>query len=438
MDCERHPGQEAIGQCLECGKGICPQCVTETDQVLICPECFQKEIDRIATAIGMAPGKAPKTRKVKPPKAGKPKKGEVPVAPEAPPAFIQQPVTPLLDVIPAEVQPPPPAEAPPMYAPPPETAAAPPGVPAGPPVDRMPVKPKGKAGKEKPPRVKKEKPQKEKKGKKGEAAVAPAAALPPLVPGMEVSPVEGVPARKPGVPAKPSGKAKKEKPPKARKEKPPKAGKSKKSEITAQPPAFMPPPTGMPSEEGAPPVFEEAPPVEEGSPAGLGEGEGMMEKIRPESVTGEEYLPSPEHLEIMGEPRRGAGVPWGDVGVEAPVEQISEVTVAPGEEAEVPKEDWPVEEGPPSETLEKPTPPPPAPPPFEGPAQAETVEPTVEEVVDVPGEEDYGVKADDTDPPEQPPGKRAGDREELNSFFFEDKIDKTGKDQKEDEEPFWE
>jgi hypothetical protein len=385
MDCERHPGQEAIGQCLECGKGICPQCVVETNQVLICPECFQKEIDQIATAIGMAPGKAPKTRKEKPPKAGKPKKGEVPVALEAPPrAFIQQPVTPLLDVIPAEVQPPPPAEAPPMYAPPPETAAAPPGVPAGPPVERMPVKPKGKAGKEKPPRVKKEKP------------------------------------------------------PKARKEKPPKAGKSKKSEITAQPPAFMPPPTGMPSEEGALPVFEEAPRVEEGSPAGFGEGEGMMEKIRPESVTGEEYLPSPEHLEIMGEPRRGPGVPWGDAGEEAPVEQISEVTVVPGEEAEVPKEDRPVEEGPASETLEKPTPPPPAPPPFEGPAQAGTVEPTVEEVVDVPGEEDYGVKADDTDPPEQPAGKRAGDQEELDSFFFEDKIDKTGKDQKEDEEPFWE
>lgn len=101
-------------------------------------------------------------------------------------------------------------------------------------------------------------------------------------------------------------------------------------------------------------------------PGGFGEGEGMMEKIRPESVTGEEYLPSPEHLEIMGEPRRGAGVPRGDAGEEAPVEQISEVTVAPGEEAEVPKEDWPVEEGPPSETLEKPTPPPPAPPPSRG------------------------------------------------------------------------
>lgn len=386
MDCERHPGQEAIGQCLECGKGICPQCVIEADQVLICPECFQKEIDRIATAIGMAPGKALKTRKVKPPKAGRPKKGEVPVAPEAPPpAFIQQqPVAPLLDAVPAELEPPPPVEAPPMYAPPPETAAAPPGVPAGPPVERMPVKPKGKAGKEKPPRVKKEKP------------------------------------------------------PKARKEKPSKAGKSKKSEITAQPPAFMPLPTGMPSEEGAPPVFEEAPPVEEGSPAGFGEGEGMMEKIRPESVTGEEYLPSPEHLEIMGEPRRGAGVPRGDAGEEAPVEQISEVTVAPGEEAEVSKEDWPVEEGPPSETLEKPTPPPPAPPPFEGPAHAGTVEPTVEEVVDVPVEGDYGVTADDADPPEQPPGKRAGDQEELNSFFFEDKTDKTGKDQKEGEEPFWE
>lgn len=425
MDCERHPGQEAIGRCLECGKGICSQCVTETSQVLVCPECFQKEVDRIASAMGTAPGEAPKTRKERPPKAGKPKKGELPVAVEPPPAFVQShPVTPLLDAMPSEVQQPP-AEAPPVYAPPVETAAAPPEVPTWPPAEQVPVEPKGKARKEKPPRVKKEKPPKEKR-KKGEAPVAPDVALPPLVPGMEVSPLEGAPPGESGVSEKPKGKAKKQKPPKARKEKPPvvkkqkppRARTAKKGETKVPPPVFMPPPTGVP--------FEEAP-VEEAPPMGFDEGEGMMEKVRPEHVTGEDYLPSPEHQEVMGEPWRDVVVPGEDTGGAVPVEQISDVTVL-GEEAEVPKEDRPVEEAPAPGTLEKPTPPPPAPPPFEGPTQAGPAA----------GEEEQGVEVDESGPREQPPGRRVGAEEELNSFFFKDEIDKKEKDPKGDDETFWE
>jgi hypothetical protein len=63
----------------------------------------------------------------------------------------------------------------------------------------------------------------------------------------------------------------------------------------------------------------------------------------------------------------------------------------------------------------------------------------VEDVAgDVPGEEDYGAKVDRAESPEQPPGTQVGTEEELHSFFFEDGIDKKGKDQKGDEEPFWE
>jgi len=387
MDCERHPGQEAVGKCLECGKGICPQCVTETNQVLVCPECFQKRTDEIAAGMGTVGGKAPKARKEKPTKVGKPKKEELPAAVEAPPAVVPQQAASLIDVIPAAEQPLPPDETPPAFIPPVVPTELPP-------VDKVPAGPKGKGRKEKPPRVKKEKP------------------------------------------------------PKAKKEKTPKAKKPKKKEKAdlpgfapttfiapgeEMPPAFVPSPTGMPPEEEVPPVFEEAPAATEG-PAGFDEGEGVMERVRPENVTPGDFVPSPEHQEIVGEPGREALAPEGDTGEAAPVEQISEVTVTSGEKAEVPKEGWQVEDAP--ETLEKPVPPPPAPPPFEGPAKAG---PTVEDVAgDVPGEEDYGAKVDRAESPEQPPGTQVGTEEELHSFFFEDGIDKKGKDQKGDEEPFWE
>jgi hypothetical protein len=326
------------------------------------------------------------------------------------------------------------------------------------------AKPRGKARKEKPPRAKKEKPPREKKRKKGEAPVAPEVAPPPLVPGMEVSPVIGAPLSELGVPAKPKGRARKEKPPKAR--------KTKKGEMPV-PTGVMPSTTGVPSEEEAPPVYEEAtpapgvpayepmppqpeyeqpptykppahetpseePPVEGGLPEGFDEGEGMMEQVRPEHVTGEDYLPSPEHRELLGQPRDEAVEPWEETGEASPVEQISEVTVAPGEEAEVSRADWPIEETPATEALREPPPPPP-PSPFEGPAQAEPVGPAVEEeAVDVSGEEEYGEKVDETESPDQPPGRRTETQEELHSFFFEDEIDNKGKDQKRDKGSFWE
>jgi hypothetical protein len=44
VDCERHPGQQAIGKCLECGKGICTVCISETNDVLTCPACHEAEV----------------------------------------------------------------------------------------------------------------------------------------------------------------------------------------------------------------------------------------------------------------------------------------------------------------------------------------------------------------------------------------------------------
>ena len=413
MDCERHPEQKAIGRCLECGKGICSQCVSETDQVLVCPGCFQKEIDRLAAALGAAHGKAPGQKKEKPPGGKKPKKGELPAAPvPAPPP-----------VVPAAVE-------------------APPVVPAVPPPgEALTGKPGGKAKKEKLPRAKREKPPKEKKRKKSEVPVAPEVTPPTFVtaggetppPSYEPAPPEVYPveAEAAPLPVPPTfeGPVEPEYPPPPVYEEVPPAPEAPVYEPMPPQPGYEQPP------DYEPPVQEPA--IEGGYPEGFGEGVGMMERVRPEQVTAEEYLPTPEHQEILGEPGVEGVAPWGDTGEAAPVEQISEVTVASGEEVEIPGEEPPVEEAPAPESFEEPAPPPP--PPFEGLPQVEKVEPAVEEeIVDVTGEEEYGVKVDDTEAPETPPGRQVETQEELHSFFFEDEIDKKGKDQKGDKGSFWE
>ena len=113
MDCEKHPGQKTVSKCLECGEGICTVCVSETGDVLRCPECYQKDVARLAAMIGggeAKSSKAPREPKVKERKERKkrkaeaeeqatveeflPSEGVVPVAPpalEAPPAPPQAP-----------------------------------------------------------------------------------------------------------------------------------------------------------------------------------------------------------------------------------------------------------------------------------------------------------------------------------------------------------
>ncbi|MHB8895247.1 MAG: B-box zinc finger protein, partial [Candidatus Geothermincolia bacterium] len=110
MECERHPGQEAIGKCLECGKGICPQCIAETNDVLSCPACHQAEVARIAASMGTAVGKAP--RAARPAREPKAHKAKVPKRKKGEPE--------LLDAV--------------TEAPAPPGVAAPPGVPAPPPI----------------------------------------------------------------------------------------------------------------------------------------------------------------------------------------------------------------------------------------------------------------------------------------------------------------
>ena len=83
LECERHKGERVIGKCLECGKGICPQCVNETGDVLRCPECHERELHELQARLAGAgakarPERAPRERKVKK------KKAEEPPPPPAP------------------------------------------------------------------------------------------------------------------------------------------------------------------------------------------------------------------------------------------------------------------------------------------------------------------------------------------------------------------
>ena len=111
LNCERHPDRRIVGRCLECGKGVCPECVAETGEVLRCPECFKKEVERIRAMMGAGAKKAPRAKREKAPKPAKEKaprrwgrKGkEEEEAPEAPPV-----------VPPAAYQPPEYVEAPAM------------------------------------------------------------------------------------------------------------------------------------------------------------------------------------------------------------------------------------------------------------------------------------------------------------------------------------
>lgn len=42
MNCPRHPGKREIASCKECRSGFCIECVRETDQTTLCPDCLRR------------------------------------------------------------------------------------------------------------------------------------------------------------------------------------------------------------------------------------------------------------------------------------------------------------------------------------------------------------------------------------------------------------
>ena len=50
MNCYVHPGKEAVGTCVNCGKFICSECNTEVDNKNLCKHCVSEIMQRKATA----------------------------------------------------------------------------------------------------------------------------------------------------------------------------------------------------------------------------------------------------------------------------------------------------------------------------------------------------------------------------------------------------
>ena len=44
MYCYHHPDREAVGQCIECGKTVCPECKVVFDGKIYCNSCIAKKI----------------------------------------------------------------------------------------------------------------------------------------------------------------------------------------------------------------------------------------------------------------------------------------------------------------------------------------------------------------------------------------------------------
>ncbi len=48
MNCSWHPNKRAVAACKECGAEFCIECVRETDQTTLCPECYRRRSNEIA------------------------------------------------------------------------------------------------------------------------------------------------------------------------------------------------------------------------------------------------------------------------------------------------------------------------------------------------------------------------------------------------------
>jgi len=47
LNCPWHPNKRAVTSCKDCGSEFCIECVRETDQTTLCPDCFRRKISEI-------------------------------------------------------------------------------------------------------------------------------------------------------------------------------------------------------------------------------------------------------------------------------------------------------------------------------------------------------------------------------------------------------
>lgn len=48
MNCPWHPNKRVVSACKECGADFCIECVRETDQTTLCPDCFRRKMGEVA------------------------------------------------------------------------------------------------------------------------------------------------------------------------------------------------------------------------------------------------------------------------------------------------------------------------------------------------------------------------------------------------------
>lgn len=48
MNCPRHPHKRVVATCRECRTGFCIECMRETDQTTLCPECHRRRFDELS------------------------------------------------------------------------------------------------------------------------------------------------------------------------------------------------------------------------------------------------------------------------------------------------------------------------------------------------------------------------------------------------------
>jgi len=63
MECPFHAGNEAITSCAQCDTPICPLCASETNQVLLCLNCYRSRVEELATGLSSASARLAKERK---------------------------------------------------------------------------------------------------------------------------------------------------------------------------------------------------------------------------------------------------------------------------------------------------------------------------------------------------------------------------------------
>ena len=60
-ECYRHPGRETNVGCSNCGRPICPDCMTSTPVGMRCPDCARQRTKVVRTPSGIGTGSAPVT-----------------------------------------------------------------------------------------------------------------------------------------------------------------------------------------------------------------------------------------------------------------------------------------------------------------------------------------------------------------------------------------